>query len=422
MDNLDTTNPKQDTTVMPETSKSTVTVVGGGSSAHVLIPFLSKGGHRVNLMTRRPEQWKKQVSVELRTVDDKTTDTIQGSLNKVSSTPGEVIPEADVIILCMPVHQYHNALHRILPYVDIRKPEVFVGTVYGQAGFNWMCHEVERKLQLANITCFAVGLIPWIARTVQYGSRGVNYGCKKRNIVAVAPANRFDRLNDLVLNDMCYNIHGTGKFLQADSFLSLTLSVDNQIIHPSRCYGLWKGHGGKWATERDVPYFYRDFDALSADILRRLDDDYTKVRDGVRRHFPQRKFPYMLDYLTLERFTHESQNEDIRASFRESKQLGLIKTPCVPLETGEYGLDTQSRFFTDDIPYGLLIAKWLAEQLHVETPMIDEIITWAQKLRGWEFLTEDGKIHVQNAVNKKDKQVSGIPPAYGIKSIEGVLE
>uniref|UniRef100_A0A7S3L101 Opine dehydrogenase domain-containing protein n=1 Tax=Amphora coffeiformis TaxID=265554 RepID=A0A7S3L101_9STRA len=419
MDTMDT-NTNQSPFPMKETIKSTVTVVGGGSSAHVLIPFLFKCGHRVNLMTRRPEQWKRQVSVELRTMDDKTIDTIQGSLNKISSVPAEVIPEADVIILCMPVHQYPHALHRIAPYINISKHEVFVGTVYGQAGFNWMCHEVERKLQLKNITCFAVGLIPWICRTIEYGSKGVNYGCKKRNIVAVSPANRFEKLNDLVLNDMCYSIHGTGKFLQACSFLSLTLSVDNQIIHPSRCYGLWMRYGGKWATEKDIPYFYKDYDALSADILRQLDADYTRIRDAVRKHFPHQPFNYMLDYLTLERFTHESQNDDIQKSFQESKQLGLIKTPCVQLETGEYGIDIQSRFFTDDIPFGLLIAKWVAEQLHVDTPMIDEIITWAQTLRGWEFLNEDGTIKIQNAV--KGNFVSGIPPAYGITSVDSILE
>ena len=419
---MDTSNTKATQVPVPRQGniKSTVTVVGGGSSAHVIIPFLSKCGHRVNLMTRRPAQWKRDVSVELHTMQDTVLDTIQGSLHKISSDPAEVIPEADVVVLCMPVHQYRDALHRLAPYINKDKDEVFVGTIYGQAGFHWMCHEIERKMQLTNITCFAVGLIPWICRTIEYGSQGVNYGCKVHNIVAVTPSDRFERLNELVLNDMCYTIHGTGKFLQACSFLSLTLSVDNQIIHPSRCYGLWQRYGGKWATAEDIPYFYKDYDALSADILGRLDADYTKIRDAVRQHFPRRAFPYMLDYLALERFTHQSGNVDIQKSFLESKQLGRIKTPCVPLDTGEYALDIQCRFFTDDIPYGLLIAKWIAEKLNVETPMIDEIITWAQTLRGWQFLTEDGKLDVKNAI--QGKYTTGIPPAYGITSVDAILD
>ena len=54
------TNKKQ-TNIMPKISPittnnlSNVTVVGGGSSAHSLIPLLSASGHKVNLLTRRPK-------------------------------------------------------------------------------------------------------------------------------------------------------------------------------------------------------------------------------------------------------------------------------------------------------------------------------------------------------------------------------
>ena len=43
--------------VSPLTTNGTsnVTVVGGGSSAHSLIPLLSASGHKVNLLTRRPK-------------------------------------------------------------------------------------------------------------------------------------------------------------------------------------------------------------------------------------------------------------------------------------------------------------------------------------------------------------------------------
>ena len=42
-----------------------VTVVGGGASAHVLIPFLAAAGHRVQLLTRKPDQWSSRVTLEL---------------------------------------------------------------------------------------------------------------------------------------------------------------------------------------------------------------------------------------------------------------------------------------------------------------------------------------------------------------------
>ena len=155
-----------------------------------------------------------------------------------------------------------------------------------------------------------------------------------------------------------------------------------------------------------MPYFYRDFDDLSAENIRLLDEDYSKVRDAVRRRFPERPFKYMLSYLDLERLTHTSENFDIKKSLKESKQLASIKTPTVETHDGKRALDINSRFFTDDIPYGVLICKWIAEELNVETPFIDELIQWSQTLRDEKFLTDDGKIDLDFSL--RDKYTSGI--------------
>ncbi len=61
----------------------------------------------------------------------------------------------------------------------------------------------------------------------------------------------------------------------------------------------------------------------------------------------------MLDYLALERVSHNSANFDIKGSLKNSEQLALIRTPMVKLDDGAYGLNTDCRFFTDDISYGI---------------------------------------------------------------------
>lgn len=371
-------------------------------------------------MTRRPDEWDDKIVCEITDMDNKVSNTIEGHLAKKSKFPEEVIPDATVIIFCMPVHTQREVLSRIGPFIDKSKTNVFVGTIYGQAGFNWMVHEMEKEQNLTNVVCFAIGLIPWICRTLNYGSKAANYGGKQVNICAVTPAEKFDELQELVLDDISMNILGVGKFVQACSFLSLTLSVDNQIIHPSRCYGLWKTCGGKWSSIEEVPMFYRHFDDLSADIIKKIDNDYSSIRTAVKKHFPDRPFTYMLPYLDLERLSHTSNHIDIKSSFKNSKQLGLIKTPTVTGENGIQELDINCRFFTDDIPYGLLIAKWVGEQLDVATPFMDEVIRWAQNLRGEHWLDKDGKLDMKYCLEHKTQ--SGIPPSYGIESIEKILD
>ena len=111
-----------------------------GNSAHVLIPFLGETNHNVNLMTRRPNDWDDTVTCEVQNMSGEVLKSYHGKIQKKSSDPADVIPDADIIVLCMPVHQYRDALFRLAPYIDKSKKEVFVGTIFGQAGFNWMVH------------------------------------------------------------------------------------------------------------------------------------------------------------------------------------------------------------------------------------------------------------------------------------------
>ncbi len=396
-----------------------VTIVGGGASAHVLIPFLSAAEHRVRLLTRRPTDWSDQVALELQSIDGELERTYPGELSRISDDPAEVIPDSDVVVLCMPVCKYRVALHNLAPHLS-RDREVYVGTIYGQAGFNWMVDEMVRDHRLGSVVTFAVGLIPWICRVLEYGARGVTYGCKEVNAAAVSPRDRFDALNERFLDAVCERWLGKGAFVEADSFLSLTLSVDNQIIHPARCYGLFQRYGGRWQSADEIPYFYRDFDELSADILRALDADYTKVREAIRRRYPDRDFAHMLDYLALERFSYRSENTDIRESFTTSQTLGAIKPPTRQLPDGSWAIDTDHRFFTDDISYGVCIAKWIAQELGLTVPTMDAIIEWVQDLRGERYI-EDGLLLVDEE-SLAGRFRSGIPPVYGIRTIDQLVD
>ena len=404
---------------MPQRAKRVVTVVGGGASAHVLIPFLSGAGHEVQLLTRQPQRWSHRIRLELQSIDEDLEETFYGSLSRVSDSPADVIPQSDIVVLCMPVSAYRTALHEIAPHLR-RDPAVHVGTIYGQAGFNWMVREVVEKFGLASVVTFAVGLIPWICRVREYGSAGVTYGCKAVNVAAVSPRDRFAELDEAFFSAICEEWLGSGAFEQSDSFLSLTLSVDNQIIHPSRCYGLFRRYGGRWSTREEIPYFYRDFDELSADLLRALDDDYSKVRGAIRARFPDREFTYMLDYLALERLSYQSENTDIRESFVASKTLGAIKPPVQQDADGQWVIDTDHRFFTDDLSYGVCIAKWMAQELEVSVPTIDAIIEWAQELRGEDYI-ENGRLLVDSD-SLAGPLRSGIPPVYGMRTIDDAVD
>ncbi len=399
--------------------KKQLVICGGGSSAHTLIPLLKGSNFDVSIYTSRPEEWNHCIDLEWHDPSGKVLGSYSGELKKASNDPAQLIPCADYVVFCMPVYRYRVALHEIAPFINKEKT-VFIGTVYGQGGWNWMVNEVKAKYELDNIVTFAFGLIPWICRIINYGKKGVTYGCKAANYAAVYPHDYFEQINGELFENICFKWFGKGKVEQSDDFLSLTLSVDNQIIHTSRCLGLYKVHGKTWQNKEDVPWFYRDYDDLSAKLLADLDKDYTKVRNAIKAMYPEKDFKYMLDYLALERFSYQSHNTDIRESFVTSQTLTSIGTPVVQNADGLWEVDRNHRFFLDDIYYGNCIAKWMAEQLDIETPTIDEILAWAQQVRGEKIIANNKLL-----IDSPDLSLplkSGIPPVYGFKGIEDCID
>ena len=292
-----------------ERQRLTVTVVGGGASAHVLIPFLSGGGHRVQLLTRRPDEWASTVHLELQSIDGELEREFEGALSRISSDPAEVIPNADAVILCMPVCKYRSALHALGPHLA-RDREVSVGTIYGQAGFNWMVGEIERELGLDSVTTFAVGLIPWICRVLDYGRRGVTYGCKEVNVAAVSPRHRFAALErDLLRPTICERWFGKARRLRAGRQLPVAHALGGQPDHPpfARCYGLFQRYGGRWRSAGGysvlLPRLRR---AVGRRAARRSTPTTRRCARASGERFPDREFTHMLDYLALERFSYRS--------------------------------------------------------------------------------------------------------------------
>lgn len=383
-----------------------ITIVGGGSSAHTVAPLLANLGFRVTILTSKPALWKKTLKVEFQSENGDVKKIVEGNIHLATNDEKIALKDAEIILLCMPVSQYFKVLLRIGEHIPKDK-EVWIGSIYGQCGVNWMYNEIKEKFSLDKLVYFSYGLIPWICRTKEYGSVGITYGAKSINIVSVFPKYKFNKLNSDLFEKISLEGEGISKTYQANNFLSLTLSVDNQIIHTSRMYGLYLKNKQGWKTLEEVPYFYKEFDESSANILKMLDADYEKIRQKIKELNPTESFEHMLNYLDLERFTNNSSNENIKESFVQSKTLGLIKTPVMK-EGERYVLDKNSRFFTDDIFYGIAIVKWLADKYKIDVPMINELLNWSQNYLDLDLLKND----VLNTEYEYNGIKVGIPTKY----------
>ena len=49
---------------------------------------------------------------------------------------------------------------------------------------------------------------------------------------------------------------------------------------------------------------------------------------------------------------------------------------------GKYMIDFKFRYMQEDLPFGLVVMKGIASIAGVETPTMDKVIMWAQKVMG----------------------------------------
>ena len=79
-----------------------------------------------------------------------------------------------------------------------------------------------------------------------------------------------------------------------------------------------------------------------------------------------------------------------------------------------------SFIFFDDIFYGNCIAKWIAEQFNIDTPAIDEVLSWAQEVRQ-EQIIENHRL-VVDSPDMSAPFKTGIPVVYGFKGVTDCLD
>ena len=104
----------------------TITFVGGGNGSHVGAGYVaSKGLHRVNVLTRRPDEWIKSPGVlKVRGPSQE----YEGRVETITDDPADVIPHSDFVCVFAPVNAYR-------PIFEWLAPHVRPGTMIG-AGFN----------------------------------------------------------------------------------------------------------------------------------------------------------------------------------------------------------------------------------------------------------------------------------------------
>ncbi|EDQ91335.1 uncharacterized protein MONBRDRAFT_1409, partial [Monosiga brevicollis MX1] len=371
-----------------------ITVCGGGNAAHVAAGRLVSGtrwhGADVKLFFSFEDEAKRfREGCERNggvTVTTKES-TYKGMPIAITADPAEGVAGSDVILMITPAFAHEPILKQIAPHVA---EGAFVGAIPGPGGFDLLAqHALGDTMQEKDITLFAGTSLPWACRFTAYGEACSLLGSKSNVPVTIKPQSE-DKAQVSLL-DILNQVHIGTDFPVRGHFLNTTLWPTNAVIHPGVSYGIWHDWDGKPLTE--APLFYQNCNEFTGQVLSKLSDEIMLCKKVIeqRTGADMGSLMHINDYM-IDCYGHSiSDKSATHRIFATNDAFRGLTAPMTTLEDGTMVPNFNMRYFTEDLPHGLAVLRNIAELCEVETPMMDEVLLWAQEKCGHEYLV-NGKI------------------------------
>lgn len=379
-----------------------VSVCGGGNAAHVVVPLLKNAGLKVTLYTPFFEEAARFTTGAARggvimIVDGQGQ--MQDPPDMVTSSPS-VAAQSDMVLLVLPAFAHEPTLKALSPYLP---PETVVGAIPARSGFELSSyHCLGGASQKRTIFCGQT--LPWACRIIEYGHKVRVLGTKESVGLATVPAEAAVELSAWLSKHLQVHFH------PMVSSLAVSLGNIGQVIHPGIMYGLLKDYRGAVWDEGEIPLFYQGVTEEIAGFMEHMSGEIMRTAallsqdHGVDLH----------EVLTVREWLIRSyapvieDNSSLARAFCTNRSYRGLKVP-VKQVAGGFVPDFQSRYLTEDIPFGLLYSKAVAKMVGCPTPCIDEVITAAGGWTGRHYLDDHG------ALSGQDLSAARIPQNYGIK-------
>ena len=328
-----------------------ICICGGGNLGHVITGYLANKGYEVSLLTRHPEQWNK--TLHITTPEGKT---FEGTISHLSASPAELIPQADLILLCLPGYGIADTLHTIRPYL---RPATAVGSVVSSTGFFFEAIGILPE----TTPLYGFQRVPFIARVEEYGKSAHLLGYKSSLSIAV------ERGEGLSLAETLGKMFDTPVHLLANHY-EVSLTNSNPLLHTSRLYDMWHDwHEG--ITYPTQSQFYSDWTNEASQLLIDMDTEFFRLLDVLP--VTPGAIPTVLDYY---------ESTDAASLTQKLHSIDAFKGILSPMKKvgNAFVPDFQSRYFTEDFPYGLAIIHRLMHEHHINCPYINKVYEWGKDL------------------------------------------
>ena len=150
------------------------------------------------------------------------------------------------------------------------------------------------------------------------------------------------------------------------SFTSFVFSNSNPLLHPARLVELL--HGGDMGVYERCPYFYAEWTDKSSEYYIVADREMYEVFNACAPESASVDYESVLEHYGV------VNAAELTAKIRSIESFKKIRAPWKENSSGQWEPDFNSRYFTEDIPYGTRIIQQYARKAGIETSMIDYMI------------------------------------------------
>lgn len=363
-------------------------IIGAGNIGTYLAAYIStKENCKVWIHTSKPQSFKESLVL----VDDEKNSYYNVKLHCITSNLEEVVCNCDYILITHPSFMIEKTLKEINKYA---KKGTVIGAIPGSGCKEFFIDELLER----GCIFFGSQIVPSITRLESYGEC---VHLKQKNELmklSIIPHKYSDNVCKTIANLIDIDCS------PLDNYLAITLSPSNPTMHPSRLYELFKDYKDGVVYDRN-PYFYEEWGNLASDTLLKLDNELEETLDSLNEFNDFNR----ADFEKIKLRFKTSSTEDLTNKIRTATGFKGIRTPMANDASGNYIPDLNSRYFIEDIQFGLCIIKSFSEICVIDTPTIDKVIYWAQNLLSKEYL-------IGSKLIGKDVGKLMIPQNKGIKT------
>ena len=394
-----------------------VLICGAGSSAHVLAAVLSSRPEaEVRVLTldaTRAEVWQKSIDAAPVTIFERVErhgeKTLTAGPVMITSDPAQA-RNSDIILFAIPAFLHRSYLTALKPFIE--EGCTIIG-LPGQSGFEFEVRSIlGRKTDRVIVMNF--DSLPWVCRTVEFGKYAQISGTKE--MLAGAALGDFSsaRLRE-PLASLQFLLGERPKLAVSGHLLGITLRSPNGCSHPPIIYGRWKDWGGE-PLERP-PLFYRDIDEATAALLEQISSEVIATRRRLMEEYPGTDLSQVIPMYDWDMSCYGHDIEDktnLLTALRTNAGYAHIEHPMTQTPDGRFVPDFRHRFLMEDVPFGLVVVRSIAEIAGVPTPGMDEVLLWCQEKMGKQYL-------VNSRLTGRDIGETRCAFRYGFTTPEDIL-